>query len=122
MQIIRNILRSFGYAIEGIFYMLGTQRNARVECVAGVLVVGVATWLRVTTADWAILLLTIGVVLAAEAINTAIERMVDLLSPERREEAKHAKDAAAAAVLLVSIAAVGVGLVVLGPPLWAKLS
>ena len=115
-----RLIRSFGYAIEGIFYMLATQRNARIEAVIGVIIVAVATWLHVTPTQWAILILTIGVVLAAEAMNTAIERMTDLLSPEKQASAKHAKDAAAGAVLLVSLAAIGVGIAVLGPLLFAK--
>ncbi len=118
---LRNLIRSFGYALEGVFYTLGTQRNARIEVVIGIAVAIVAGWLRVSRGEWAILLLTIAAVLTAETFNTSIERMVDLLSPDRRDEAKHAKDAAAGAVLIVSIAAAVVGFVILGPALWRRL-
>src|SRR5437773_5472316 len=113
MRILRNIVRSFGFAIEGVFYTLATQRNARIEVCIGVAVVGVATWLQISRGEWAILLLTIGGVLAAEAMNTAVERMVDLLSLEKQQSAKHAKDAAAGAVLALSLAAAVVGFLIL---------
>jgi len=120
IRMLRNLLRSFSFAFEGVFYMFATQRNARIEALVGIAVLAVASWLRVSRVEWAILLVTIGVVLAAEAFNTGIERMVDLLSPERRQEAKHAKDAAAGAVLILSFAAAAVGFVILGPPLWYR--
>lgn len=120
MRMLRNLVRSLSFAFEGVFYMLATQRNARIEAVIGIAVAGVAGWLSVSRGEWAILLLTIGTVLAAEAFNTGIERMVDLLSPERRQEAKHAKDAAAGAVLILSIAAAAIGFIILGPPLWHR--
>ena len=121
MRILRNLVRSFGFAFEGVFYTIASQRNARIEFLVGLLVVIVAAWLRVGRGEWAILLLTIGLVLAAETMNTAIEKMVDLLSPEKQQSAKHAKDAAAGAVLVTSMAAAVVGFVILGPPLWARL-
>lgn len=121
MRLLRNLIRSFGFAFEGVFYTIATQRNARIEFLVGLLVVIVAGWLRVSRWEWSILLLTIGLVLAAETMNTAIEKMVDLLSPEKHQSAKHAKDAAAGAVLVTSLAAAVVGFVILGPPLWAKL-
>jgi diacylglycerol kinase len=120
MGVIQRIVRSFGYAIEGVIYTFFTQRNARIEACIGVAVGVVAAWLRVSRIEWAVLLLTIGGVLAAEMFNTALERVVDLLSPEKQSAAKHAKDVAAAAVLILSLAAAAVGFVILGPPLWRK--
>ncbi len=120
IRMLRNLARSFSFAFEGVFYMFATQRNARIEAAIGVAVVAVAGWLRVSRGEWAILLLTIGAVLAAEALNTGIERMVDLLSPDQRQEAKHAKDAAAGAVLILSFAAAAIGFAILGPPLWHR--
>ena len=72
--------------------------------------------------DWAILLLTIALVWVAEFVNTAVEALVDLLSPEIHPLAKAAKDIAAASVLIAALAALVVGLLVLGPPLWLRLS
>ena len=86
---------------------------------AAVILVGI--WLHLPPRDWAVLALTIGVVLAVEVGNTAIEALVDLASPDTHPLAKVAKDAAAGAVLILALAAVVVGLTILGPPLWARL-
>lgn len=121
MRTLRYLLRSFGYAFEGVWYTLFTQRNARIEVCFGLAAIVVAAWLGLSEIAWTILLLTIGSVLAVETMNTAIERMVDLLSPEKQQNAKHAKDAAAGAVLVLSITAAVIGLVILGPHLYRRL-
>ena len=102
--------------------MLRTQRNARIELAVALAVVLLGLWLGLPARDWAVLWLTIGVVLAAEIINTVVEAMVDLVSPAYHDRAKHAKDAAAGAVLVLAITAVLVGLYILGPPLWERLA
>jgi diacylglycerol kinase len=84
-------------------------------------VVSVGVWLGLSARDWAVVALTVGVVLAAEGFNTALEALTDLVSPENHPLARVAKDVAAAAVTLTAIAAVVVGLLLLGPPLWARL-
>lgn len=111
--------RSFGYAISGVWHVLRTQRNARRQVWVAVAVVVVGLILRIDRRDWALLALTIGAVLVAETINTMLEAVVDLLSPEYHDAAKIAKDVAAGAVLIISLAAAVVGLLILGPPLWA---
>jgi diacylglycerol kinase (ATP) len=114
-------LASFRYAFAGWWYVLRTQRNAWIHAVIAIAVIAVALWLGVSLRDWAILLLTIALVWVAEFVNTAVEAVVDLLSPDIHPLAKVAKDVAAAAVLIAALAAVGVGLLLLGPPLWARL-
>ena len=81
----------------------------------------VATWLRLDFFHLSVLVLTIGAVLAGETINTTVESIVDLLSPDWHERAKIAKDVAAAGVLILSLTAVIVGLLILGPPLFERL-
>lgn len=88
---------------------------------AALTVVVLAAWLQVDSLRWAILLVTIGAVSAAETINTTVEAIVDLLSPEWHESAKVAKDVSAGAVLLLALTAVAVGLLILGPPLLERL-
>jgi diacylglycerol kinase len=78
-----------------------------------------AAWLRITSIEWAVLVLAIALVLALEALNTAIELSVTLASPERHPLAKDAKDVSAAMVLIAALASVIVGLVILGPRLVA---
>jgi diacylglycerol kinase len=112
---------AFVYAFAGIRFVL-RQRNPRIQLMVGVLVCGLAAWLRVSRIEWAMLILCIGLVIAAESINSAAEAMVDLLSPEIRPAAKIAKDTAAGAVLIAAVAAVVVGLLILGPPLWHRIA
>ena len=112
-----DVLRSFGHAIDGIVYLLRTQRNVRVHFGAGLLVVVLAAILGFTALEWAILILTIALVLAAEGLNTGIEIAVTLASPERRPEAKAAKDIAAGVVLLTAIASIAIGALLFLPHL-----
>jgi diacylglycerol kinase len=114
------LLRSFGYAFEGVAYILRTQRNARIELVAGIVAVLLAAWLGITGVEWAVLVLTIAFVVGLEWINTSLELAVSLASPERNPSAKAAKDVAAACVLLGAITSVVVGLLLLGPPLISR--
>lgn len=87
----------------------------------GLLVIGFAIWLRLSLLHFSVLVLTIGAVIAGETINTTVEAIVDLLSPEWHERAKVAKDVAAGGVLILSITAAAVGLLLLGPPLWERI-
>ncbi len=112
-----NIFVSFKYAFAGLWYMLRTQRNARIHLAVAAAVVAMGLWLGVSDTEWAILVLTIGVVLTAEALNTVAEAAVDLATMEYHPLAKVAKDVAAGAVLLMAIAAAIVGFLILGPPL-----
>ena len=114
-------LISFRFAFEGIVYVLKTQANARVHAVVTVAVVALGGWLGLTQIEWAILVVTMAVVWVAEFVNTAVEAAVDLATGERHPLAKIAKDTAAGGVLLAAILAVIVGLLILGPPLWARL-
>lgn len=86
------------------------------------LVLALAIWLKLGTVPVSILILTIGAVLAGETINTTVESIVDLLSPEYHDRAKIAKDVSAGAVLILSLAAIAIGLLILGPPLWESIS
>ncbi len=108
---------SFKHAGAGLLYAVRTQRNFRVHLVAMMLTIGVGMWVGLSHQAWAILMLTIGTVLVAEMINTALEALVDLASPEYHPLAKNVKDLAAGSVLLWAIVAVIIGFVILGPPL-----
>jgi diacylglycerol kinase len=114
--------QSFRYAFHGWAYVLKTQRNAWIHSLIATLVIVAGLWLGVSPQDWALLVITIAIVFTAEFINTAIEAVVDLASPTHHPLAKVGKDVGAAAVLVASLAAILVGLLILGPPLWTKLS
>ncbi len=115
-------LQAFRYAFEGLGYLLRTQPNARIHAAATAGVVALGLWLHLGALSWALLATAITGVWVAEAGNTALEAVVDLVSPEIRPAAKAAKDTAAAGVLLAAGGAVAIGLLVLGPPLWARLA
>jgi len=102
--------------------MLRTQRNAWIHAIFSTAVFILALWLGLGRLEWAILLLTIAIVWMAEFINTSLEAVVDLASPDLHPLAKVGKDVAAAAVLVGAVTAVLVGLLILGPPLWNKVS
>jgi diacylglycerol kinase (ATP) len=112
---------AFQHAFRGWWYVLRTQRNAWLHAVITSLVVGLAFWLHLPLHDWAILLLTIASVWTAEFINTALEAVVDLASPQHHPLAKVGKDVGAAAVLIAALTSILIGLLVLGPPLLMKL-
>jgi len=109
----RNIIDSFNHAIDGIVYAVKTQRNAKVHLIIGMLVMILAMVLNVTRVELLILLLTIGMVISAEMINTAIEEVVNLAHEGIHPLARIAKNVAAGAVLFCSVIAAGVGYIVL---------
>jgi diacylglycerol kinase len=119
--ILRRV-RAFKHAFSGWYFVIKTQENAWLHSIATVLVVLLAAWLGLPPRDWAVLLLSIAMVWTAEFINTSLEAVVDLASPEKHPLAKAGKDVGAAAVLIAALSSVVIGLLVLGPPLWGRLS
>ncbi|MBV6397469.1 MAG: Undecaprenol kinase [Anaerolineales bacterium] len=113
-------LASFRHAFYGWWYVMKTQRNAWIHAVIATIVLALGLWLELPPRDWAVLILTIAMVFAAEFFNTAIEAVVDLATQERHPLAKIGKDVGAAAVLIAALAAVLIGVLILGPPLLAK--
>jgi diacylglycerol kinase (ATP) len=109
------------HAFRGWWYVVRTQHNAWIHAVVTTLVLLMAFWLRLSVQEWAVLLLTIALVWIAEFINTALEAVVDLASPQQHPLAKVGKDVGAAAVLIAALTSILVGLLILGPPLWEKL-
>ncbi|HBT95094.1 MAG TPA: diacylglycerol kinase [Coriobacteriia bacterium] len=107
-----SIFKAFGYAIEGLFYTIRTQRNMKVHLVVGTFAVIACAALQLRAVEWAIILVLIGLVLMTEMLNTAIEAIIDLSSPEYHRLAKIAKDVGAGMVLVFSILAVAAGLII----------
>ena len=114
---IRGRIASFGYAFEGLAVMLRTQPNAWIHSAASVVVVAAGLWFGLDGRDWALLVVAIALVWVTEALNTAIEFLADAAVPDPHSLIKHAKDVAAGAVLLASIAAVVIGALVFLPRL-----
>lgn len=112
-----SLLRSFVFAFAGIAWMLRTERNAQVHLFVTAIVIVAGFFFRVDVAEWLALILSITFVIAFEAMNSAVEAVVDLASPQLHPLAKRAKDAAAGAVLVAAIGAAAVGCVVFLPKL-----
>jgi diacylglycerol kinase len=119
---IASRIASFRHAFHGWIYVIHTQRNAWIHAIITILVVIMGLWLGLPAQDWATLVLVIAMVWSAEFLNTSIEAVVDLASPAHHPLAKTGKDVGAAAVLIAAGAAVLVGLLILEPPLWAKIA
>jgi diacylglycerol kinase (ATP) len=108
-------IRSFKYAFAGIWTMLKSQQNAWVHAFATVAVVTVGFILGISSAEWCWLVLAIIAVWMAEALNTAIEFLADVASPEFHPLVQKAKDVAAGAVLISAIGAIIIGIIIIGP-------
>src|ERR1700752_4951667 len=111
----RRFIKSFKYAFEGVHYAFRNDQNLLVHLIAAFIVINVSIALRVSPSQMAILGLTMMMVIIAEMINSAIEKMVDLITKEHRQEAKIAKDVAAGMVLVTAIAAIVIGTLIFYP-------
>lgn len=118
----KSRLLSFRNAFAGIGYVLRTQKNSWIHAAVTIVVIVISFWLKIPVTHWAILILTISIVWIAEMINTSIETLIDLLSPQYHPVAKIGKDVSAGAVLMAAIFSVIVGVLILGVPLLQKLS
>jgi len=112
---------SFKHAFDGLVHNLKTQPNFRFHLLATICVILLGIYFSITYTEWLILVFTINMVLVAEMVNTSIETMVDLITLERREDAKTAKDVAAAMVLVSSFLAVVVGALIFLPKIISVL-
>jgi diacylglycerol kinase (ATP) len=110
-------LWSFANAFRGLKVLLATQANARVHAVLTIVTIAMGWWLGLSDLEWAAIIGATGLVWLAEGFNTAIEFFVDLVSPEINPRAGAIKDMAAGAVLAASVAALAIGVVILGPKL-----
>jgi diacylglycerol kinase len=109
-------LRSFRHAGRGV-WRLRNEPNARIHLLATAFALIAATVARLSTIEWALIVSAVALVLAAEALNTAVERLADALMPERHPLVGAAKDLGAGAVLIAAVGAAIIGVLVLGPPL-----
>jgi diacylglycerol kinase (ATP) len=114
---IKKLIRSFGYAFKGIKYAAITQLNFRVHLVATLLALYMGYSLNINRNEWQWIILCITLVLVAELINTAIETLTDLVSPQFNEKAGQVKDVAAGAVVITALFALVTGLIIFLPKL-----
>ncbi|GAB1529715.1 MULTISPECIES: diacylglycerol kinase family protein [Brevibacillus] len=117
----RRLTRSFTYALQGISYTVRTQRNMQIHVAAAIVVLAAAWWLQIPRSDVLLVLFSIGLVFSLELVNTSIEAVVDLASPDWHAKAKIAKDVGAGAVLVAAILSFIIGVIVFGQPLLQKV-
>jgi diacylglycerol kinase (ATP) len=108
-----KFIKSVPHAFRGIISLIKNDNNFRIHLLAVVVVIIVGLYLGFTEFEWLAVIITMGIVLALEAINTAIETIIDLISPDYHDLAKKTKDVAAGAVLLFVFAALGVAGVII---------
>ncbi|MDZ4289181.1 MAG: diacylglycerol kinase family protein [Prosthecobacter sp.] len=113
----RALIRSFRFAGAGIAHTLRTEKNLQIHALATVAVVALGFLCEISAAEWCAVLLAIGLVWAVELLNSAIERLGNAITRDTNEHIRHAKDAAAGAVLLAAVAAAAVGAIVFLPKL-----
>ncbi|MEZ4195241.1 MAG: diacylglycerol kinase family protein [Candidatus Paceibacterota bacterium] len=106
--------KSFSYAGRGIYVFIKSTHNAWIHLVVLAIAVALGIYLNITVVEWMVLVLAAGMVLVAEAINTAIEIDINLTSPEYHPYAKDTKDVAAGAVLIAAVTAVIIGVFIFG--------
>ncbi|MCK9160498.1 MAG: diacylglycerol kinase family protein [Bacteroidaceae bacterium] len=112
---IKKRIKSFGYAYKGIISYITNEHNAWIHLGISVFVILAGLFFHLTKAEWIIVIFCIGFVLTAEAFNTAIERLVNIVSPEHNPSAGNVKDIAAGAVLISAITAAIIGLIIFIP-------
>lgn len=121
MGINHSKAKSFSYAFSGLKEAFKKEPNLRTHAGIAILILIVAFFLKFSLMEWVLLTITIFFVLILELLNTALESLVNLVSPEIKKEAKVAKDVSAAAVLFASFMAVVVGIALFGAKLLALL-
>lgn len=110
-----KFIRGFGFAGKGLYYTFKTQVNFKFHCGAAIVVALCGWYFSLSQTEWLWILVATGIVLVAELLNTAIEALVDLVSPAYHKNAGIAKDTAAAAVLIAAIVAALIGLIIFLP-------
>lgn len=117
-NIIRKIgafIKSFGYALKGVLFMLKDERNFKVQIFIAIIALALGIYFPLQNIEWIILILCIALVLSAEMINTAIEQIVDNIHHNYNKKAKIIKDIAAGFVLVLSITSLIIGLIIFIP-------
>lgn len=117
LTLMKRIINSFGYAINGLKHTFKTQLNFKIHCLAATVAIILGLILGLSQNEWVWIIFSIALVIILELVNTSIEILVDLVSPERQPKAGAIKDVAAAAVLMGALAALIIGLTIFVPKL-----
>ena len=112
---IKRRIKSFKYAFQGLFYVVKTQTNMLLHLLATIVVIAAGFFYKISTTEWLFLILSIALVLVSEIVNTAIEEIVNFISPNYHKKAGLIKDLGAAFVLLAAIFSIIIGLIIFLP-------
>jgi len=112
---IKRRIGSFRFAWEGFMRFIRSEHNAWVHIAATLVVIGFGAYYKISETEWIAVCIAIALVFSAEMLNTAIEKLCDIVMPEKNESIKHVKDISAAAVLLCAVIACIIGLLIFLP-------
>jgi diacylglycerol kinase (ATP) len=115
-------LKSFKSAFAGIGALLKSEHNARIHIFILILVIVAGIMLRISSLEWIVILFASGLVLVSECLNTAVEYLSDVVSPDYNEKIKRVKDIAAAGVLIAAVISVIIGIIVFLPKIYRLLA
>lgn len=118
---LRSRILSFRYALQGLTFALVTQHNFRIHLVAATAAIGLGVFWQISADDWRWIVVAIAIVLAAELVNTSFEHLCDVVQPDLHASVRAAKDVAAGAVLVCSIASAVIGVMVFWPYAAARI-
>ena len=122
LDLMKLRLAAFKFAWQGIVHGFRQEANFQFHLLAAVLVVGLGLWLRITTVEWCFVILCMGMVMAVELLNAAVERLADRITKEEDPLIGQAKDLGAGAVLITAFSAFVIGLLIFLPHLWLLFS
>lgn len=114
----KKFINGFKYAFQGILDGLKSERNLKIHFIAMILVIIFGFIFKISKIEWMICIILFGIVIAGELFNTAIETVVDMVSPEKNDKAKKAKDVSAGAVLVLAISSAIIGLIIFIPKIF----
>lgn len=112
---IKRLVKSFSYALKGLVKVFREENNFKVQTFAGILVIFLAYYLKISRLEWLSLIIVVGLVVLTETLNSAVERVSDVLKPRINTYVKEIKDIMAAAVMISAVMAIVVGLIIFLP-------
>ncbi|MFI2743239.1 diacylglycerol kinase [Zhouia sp. PK063] len=115
---IQNRIKAFGYALKGAYLLCITETHFTIQLIIGVIMIIMGIIFHISKTEWCLQILTTGLVLSAEGLNTAIEKLADVVSPAYHKKIEFVKDASAGAVLIASLTAVVIGLFIYIPKIF----
>ena len=119
---VKDRIKSFSFALKGIKLLFRHEHNAWIHCTLAIFAIGLGWYFQVSSTEWMFIVVSIAMVLSAEAFNTAIEKMADFIQPDQDQRIEHIKDISAGAVLFAAFTALVVGLLIFLPKIFSVIN